>query len=189
MAGGLIMSRVCIFFADGVEEIEGLTVVDMLRRAGISITIVSATGRLEVTGAHHINIKTDALFGDVDYEGTDMLVLPGGMPGAESLGNYRPLCELLKGFHSRGKYIAAICAAPLVLGRLGILEGKKATCFPGFESQLTGAEFSKDRCVIHGNIITSRGMGTAIDFSAELIALLKGRETAENLKEKIMYYA
>lgn len=183
------MPRACVFFADGFEEIEGLTVVDMLRRAGVSVSAVSIMGRLEVTGAHDIKIAADTLYEDEDFKDTDMLVLPGGMPGTTNLGNFRPLCELLMDFNSRGKYIAAICAAPSILGLLGILKGKRATCFPGFENQMTGTELSKDRCVICDNIITSRGPGTAIDFAGELIALLQSREKAEALKEEIVYYA
>ena len=181
------MNRVCIFFANGLEEIEGLTVVDLMRRAGIPVSIISISNSLEIIGAHQIKIAADALFSDMDFTDTEMLVLPGGMPGTTHLAAFAPLCKLLQEFSTSGKYVAAICAAPTVLGELGILKGKKATCYPGMEAKLTGAEASAMPVVIDGNIITSRGMGTAIAFAGELIALLEGRETSDEILESIVY--
>jgi 4-methyl-5(b-hydroxyethyl)-thiazole monophosphate biosynthesis len=181
------MKKVCVFFADGFEEVEGLTVVDMLRRADVAVAAVSITDSLTVVGAHEIKIIADVLYKDVNFNDVDMLVLPGGMPGTKNLGEFLPLCELIKDFHLKGRYIAAICAAPRILGKLGVLKDKKATCFPGYEDDLLDSEFVTDRCVVDANIVTSRGMGTAIDFSAELVALLVNREKAEELKKKIMY--
>ena len=181
------MSKVYIFFADGLEEIEGLTVVDMLRRAGIDISIVSMNGTLSITGSHQIRIGADILLEDVNEADTDMFILPGGLPGTTYLSESETLGAMLKKAAADGKYVAAICAAPSVLGGLGILNGKKATSYPGWEDKLIGAHCRTDRVVVDGNIITSRGMGTAIDFSAELVALLKDRKTADDLKDSIMY--
>lgn len=179
--------KVCIFFADGLEEIEGLTVVDLLRRVDIPISIISITGNKMITGAHDIKIEADILFEDMDFTDTGMLILPGGMPGTKNLKAHEGLCRLLHEFNTKGKYIAAICSAPSVLGQLNILNGKKATCYPGFENQLSGAALSDGNCVTDGNIITSRGMGTAIDFAAEIISIIKNRSVAEALKETIIY--
>lgn len=181
------MANAAIFFADGLEEIEGLTVVDMFRRACIPIDIVSITDQRMVTGSHNIVIQADRLLAELDFDTVDMLILPGGMPGTLHLGECEPLCRQLKHFAGHGKYVAAICAAPSVLGELGILEGRQATCYPGFEKKLTGAQTQEVPVAVDGNVITSRGMGTAIEFAAELIALLKDRETAENLKRSIIY--
>lgn len=181
------MSKVYIFFADGLEEIEGLTVVDLMRRAGIDISIVSMNGTLTVTGSHKIAIGADLLLEDVKDSSADMLVLPGGLPGTTHLAESNVLGEMLKNAAASGKYVAAICAAPSVLGGLGILEGKHATCYPGFEDKLTGALCSTDRVVADGNVITSRGMGTAIEFSEKLISLLKDETTAKELTKSIMF--
>ncbi|MGN0204815.1 MAG: DJ-1 family glyoxalase III [Coprococcus sp.] len=181
------MPNAAIFFADGLEEIEGLTVVDLFRRADIAIDIVSVTDEKTVAGAHNITIQADKILSELDFDAVDMLILPGGMPGTLNLGACEPLCRQLKLFNEQGKYVAAICAAPSVLGQLGILEGRAATCYPGFEKKLTGAITHENPVVVDGNIITSRGMGTAIEFAAELIALLKDRETAEKIKKSIIY--
>ena len=181
------MSKVFIFFADGLEEIEGLTVVDMMRRAGIDISIVSMNGTLKITGSHNIEIGADMLLKDVRSTDGDMFVLPGGLPGTNYLAESAPLAQILKEAAVSGKYVAAICAAPSVLGGLGLLSGKNATCYPGFEDRLTGAKCRTDNVVVDGNIITSRGMGTAIDFSAALVALLTDDSKARALKQSIMF--
>ena len=181
------MSKVYIFFADGLEEIEGLTVVDMLRRVGIDISIVSINGTLKITGSHKIEIGADMLLSDVDVNDGSMFILPGGMPGTTNLGENETVCSILKEAYAAGKYIGAICAAPSVLGNLGFLKGKKATSYPEFLTEEMGATITTDPVVVDGNVITSRGMGTAIEFAAELIALLKDRETAKELKDSIMY--
>ena len=181
------MSRVCIFFAPGLEEIEGLTVVDLMRRADIPIRIVSIGDTLEITGAHGIRITADSRFADMDFSDTEMLVLPGGAPGTCNLNACEPLKTLLRDFYNKGKYIGPICAAPMVLGHLGFLEGRKATCYPGFEKDLIGAVHVTDAAVIDGHIITSRGLGTAIEFAAALIGLLTDEATAEDIKKSVMY--
>ena len=179
--------KVCVFLADGFEEIEGLTVVDLLRRAEVDVTTVSIMKRNLIHGAHGIDVVADCLFEEKEYGEEDMLVLPGGMPGTTYLGEHRKLNEILKKFHNEQKYLAAICAAPSVFGKAGFLKGRKATCYPSMENTLEGAEFVDDEVVRSGHIITSRGMGTAIEFSMMIIEVLKGKETAEELKKAIVY--
>lgn len=181
------MAKVYIFLADGFEEIEALTVVDLLRRANIDIVTISMTGNMLVTGSHRITTVAEALFNNLDYSDADMLVLPGGMPGTKNLGEHPGLDALLKDFAAKKKKIAAICAAPRVLGTKGLLEGKKATCYPGYEEMLQGAKIMKEDVVVDGNIITSRGMGTAIDFSLAIIRKLKGAEEAKRISDQIQY--
>lgn len=181
------MAKVYLFLAEGFEEIEGLTVVDLLRRAGIDITMVSISGDRKVTGSHQITTIADALFEEVDYSDADMLVLPGGMPGTLHLQEHEGLDGLLRDFAVRNKSIAAICAAPRVLGSKGLLEGKKATCYPGHEDQLLGAYVMNTAVVQDGNITTSKGMGTSIDFSLSLISMLRGAEEAKRIAQSIQY--
>lgn len=183
------MSRVFVFLADGFEEIEGLTVVDILRRAQLETVMVSVTGKKEVTGSHGIIVLADALFEEIDAETGALYVLPGGMPGTRYLAEHEGLSALLTKAASDGKKVAAICAAPSVLGGLGILKGKTAVCYPGFEEKLEGAEVTKNPVEVSGNVITSRGMGTAIPFALELTAQLKDRETAEELGRSIIWNA
>ena len=179
--------QVCVFLADGFEEIEGLTVVDLLRRAEVEVTTVSITESLMIHGAHGINVMADRLFDEMKYDDQDMLVLPGGMPGTLNLGAHEGLKEELEKAFAKGKYLAAICAAPSVLGKYGFLEGKKATSYPGFEAQMPGAEYVCAPVVVDGKIITSRGMGTAIPFSLALIEQLVDIETAQKLGKGIIY--
>lgn len=181
------MAEACIFFADGLEEIEGLTVVDLFRRANISIDIVSINGTYKIKGAHNIEIKADKLFEEDDFSDTKIFILPGGMPGTTNLGAFEPLCDLLAKANEAGKYIAAICAAPSVLGKLHLLEGKAATCYPGFENMLIGAHCKKEKVVADGNAVTSRGMGTAIEFAGKMIEILRDKETADALLKSIIY--
>lgn len=181
------MAKVYIFLADGFEEIEALTVVDVLRRAKIDISMVSVTGSELVTGAHGITTVADLKFDDTDYRDGDMLVLPGGMPGTVNLSKHDGLSRLLKEFHEKGKDLAAICAAPRILGTKGLLTGRSATCYPGNEESLLGARFQEADVVIDGNIVTSRGMGTAIDFSLALVRKLTNEAEAGKLAEAIQY--
>jgi 4-methyl-5(b-hydroxyethyl)-thiazole monophosphate biosynthesis len=181
------MSKVYIFLADGFEDIEGLTVVDLMRRAGIEIETVSIKDTKEVTTSHQIRLLTDRTFGETDFADADMLVLPGGMPGTKYLGEYQPLTDLLTDFYEKGGRIAAICAAPTVFGKLGFLNGRKATAYPSCMEGLTGAEAVEDRVVVDGNVTTSRGLGTAIDFSLCLIGQLLGQEKAAKISESIVY--
>ena len=181
------MSKVYVFMADGTEEVEALTVVDLLRRAKIEVVTVSVMGRKQIVSSHKIGIETDELFGESEYSDGDMIVLPGGMPGTNYLKEHEGLRETLFAYRTEGKYLAAICAAPLVYGCNGMLEGKKAICYPGFEAELKGALVTDAPVVTDGTFITSKGLGTAIDFSLELIAVLAGRETAKNVAEAVQY--
>lgn len=183
------MINVFIFFAEGFEETEGLTVVDILRRAGIAIRTVSITKSKMVTSSHKVTLKADMTFDQVPFEKADMLILPGGMPGTKNLLSHIELCDCLRDFHEKGKMIGAICAAPMVLGENGILEGKKAVCYPGFEEHLKGAEILTEEAVQDGNIITSRGLGTAIEFSLTIVAHFMGKEKADEIKKAIIYKA
>jgi 4-methyl-5(b-hydroxyethyl)-thiazole monophosphate biosynthesis len=132
------MKKIFIHFADGFEEIEAITPVDVLRRAGCDVITISITGKKDVHGAHGITVMADKVFDDVNYAQADMIVLPGGQPGSNNLNKHEELKKQIKAFHEQGKFVAAICAAPLVLGSMGILKGRKATCFPGVEPQLLG---------------------------------------------------
>lgn len=181
------MSKVYVFFADGFEEIEGLTVVDMLRRVGVETVMVSVNDSKTVTGAHGIVIQADGVFTDYSYEDGTMAVLPGGMPGTNHLMAHVGLKEVLLSYHREKKYLAAICAAPSVLGMNGLLTGRHATCYPGFEEKLLGAKTMPDAVVMDGTIITSRGMGTAIAFGAALVSVLVNDEAAEDLLKAIQY--
>lgn len=163
------MSKIGVFFADGCEEIEGLTVVDLARRGGLECVAISINGKDEVTGSHSITFKADAKASDVDFDSLDGIVLPGGLPGTYNLRDSETVQEIIKKFASEEKLVAAICAAPSVLGGAGLLVGKKATCNPGWEEHLKGATCVTDNAVKDGNIITSRGMGTAMDFGLAIL--------------------
>ena len=181
------MGKVYVFLADGFEEIEGLTVVDILRRAGIDTVMASIGTKREVKGSHGIVIGTDCIFDEVDADAADMLVLPGGMPGTRYLAEHKGLAELLLKADREGRKIAAICAAPSVLGGLGLLKGRRAACYPGFEEKLTGAEVTFDPVAVDGNVTTSRGMGTAIPFALSLVEQLAGEEKADELGRGIIW--
>lgn len=182
-----MMSKVCIFFATGYEEIEALTVVDLLRRQGIDTEMVSVTGERTVTGSHEIPVVMDRLLEEVDFGQVDMLVLPGGMPGTKNLEACGSLMEQVDKFAASGKAVCAICAAPSILGHRGILKGKRATAFPGFEEQLEGAIVAREPAVRDGNIITGRGMGCAIAFGLAIVEYFTDQETVRELAEKIVY--
>lgn len=181
------MKKVGIFMADGCEEIEGLTVVDIVRRAKLEMTTISITDKKGVTSSHNVTFLTDALASEVDFDGFDAIVLPGGMPGTLNLGASDMVNKVIKKFAGEGKIVAAICAAPSVLGAAGLLEGRHATCHPGFEEKLTGAITSEDAVVVDGNIITSRGMGTAIDFGLAIVDCLTDfdEEVVEHVKKEL----
>lgn len=181
------MSEVYVFLADGFEEIEGLTVVDLLRRADIGVETVSIMGRKVITGSHDIKIEADILFEEADFATAEMLVLPGGLPGTDYLKAHKGLREQILAFDGEGRQLAAICAAPTVFGALGLLTGKKATCYPTMEEGLTGAEVVRESTVTDGAITTGRGMGAAIDFSLRLIEILRDKRTADMTAEKIVY--
>ena len=174
-----------LFLANGFEEIEALCPLDLLRRAGLSVTTVGIGGEC-ICGSHGITVHADipdTLFAD---RAPDMIILPGGMPGAANLDASRTVDAAVRVAARRGAYLAAICAAPLVLGRRGLLAGKRATCFPGFEGELQGAELANTRVVRDGNVITAAGMGVALDFGLALVAALKGEDTADALRRAVL---
>ncbi len=171
--------KVAVCLADGFEEMEALGVADVLRRAGLAVSLLSFSGCHRVVGSHGIRVEADQLMEEADLASFTMLVLPGGMPGAANLAGHKGLHEWLLEFSRReDKYLAAICAAPMVLGRLGILEGRKATCYPGFENQLPGAVLMHEGIVEDGRIVTAKGAGWAVLFALRLVVLLAGREKA-----------
>lgn len=172
-----------LFLDNGFEEIEALTTVDLLRRAQIAVTTVSITGKPMVLGAHSIAVAADCLFDDVDFSDAEMLILPGG---ASHLEDCQALCDLLLKHNEQNKMIAAICYAPSVLGRLGILEGKQATCYPGFEKYL-GESYIGGLVVESKNIITAKGPGLSSDFAFCLIEKLKGSEVADKVYDEAQY--
>lgn len=178
--------RACVFLADGFEEIEGLTVVDILRRAGVETRTVSITERRLVTGSHQIPVTADSCIKETVFQRQNFWYCRRNA-GNQISGRCRPLTELLLQFFREGRKVAAICAAPSVLGGLGILEGKKAACYPGFEDKLKGAEVVFDQVVRDGNVTTSRGMGTAIPFALDLVSQLVSEEKAQELKTGIIY--
>ena len=181
------MSRTAIFFATGYEEIEALTVVDILRRAGEEITMGSVTDERSVTSSHGVEVTMDKVLSEVNFDETDVIVLPGGMPGTKNLEACAALMEQVDAFVQAGKSVAAVCAAPSILGHRGHLNGKKACSFPDMESQLEGAEVLREPAVIDGNIITGRGMGAAIPFGLAILEKLQGKEAAEAMGRKIVY--
>lgn len=181
------MKTFYLFLADGFEEIEALTPVDVLRRAGLSVKTVSIADRQAVVGAHGVPVVADVMFDEVDEQDAEMIILPGGMPGAANLDAHAGLSELIFRFAAAGKPLAAICAAPLVYGKRGLLKGKKATCYPGFENYLegieeyTGALVQKD-----GNFITAKGPGAALEFAFAIVEAFCGVETVNGLKRDMM---
>jgi 4-methyl-5(b-hydroxyethyl)-thiazole monophosphate biosynthesis len=180
------MKKVMIHFADGFEEVEAITPVDVLRRAGCEVVMVSVTGKKEVTSKRGVVVMTDKNFNEINYDEADMIVLPGGQPGANNLNKHEGLKKQIINFNTQGKFIAAICAAPLVLGSAGILKGKKATCFPGTESLLTGANCTGRPVETDGNIITGKGPGVALAFSLALVEKLQGKPVADEVKEAMI---
>ena len=179
--------KVCLHLADGFEEIEAISVVDILRRAGIAVEMVSIMENKEVVGAHNIKVVADVLFENVDYTDVNMIILPGGGGGTQNMAEHAGLTQQLTTQAREGKWIAAICAAPTILGKLGLLTGKSATCYPGCEPQLTGADVScSARVIVDGKIITSRGPGTSFEFGLKIVAVLKGLELANSLKEQMI---
>ena len=180
------MKKVFIFLAEGFEETEAVATMDVMLRGGLDLTSVSVTGNLLVAGAHGIAVKADALFEEADFSSGDMLVLPGGMPGASNLNAHEGVKNLLKHYATEDKKIAAICAAPLVLGGLNLLKGKNATAYPGFESTLKGAAFVNSPVVKDGNIITGRGPGLAFQFGLAIVEELQGKAKADEVAEDLL---
>ena len=176
---------VYMFLAEGFEEIEALCPLDLLRRAGVEITTVGV-GSKTVMGAHGIGVVADMTEDELYDFSADMIILPGGMPGTLNLNASDKVHKAIGEAVKNGSYIAAICAAPSILGELGLLRGKEAICYPGFEKKLDGAKISKKRVVADGKIITAAGMGVALDFGLALVELLCGKEEAEALRKGVI---
>jgi 4-methyl-5(b-hydroxyethyl)-thiazole monophosphate biosynthesis len=173
--------RILLFLAEGFEEIEAVAPIDVFRRAGIDVTTVSVSDKLTVTGAHGIGVNADVIFEKADLSGDFLIYLPGGMPGTTNLDNHTGLKKLIEKQAAKGATIAAICAAPSILGKMGLLKEKEAICYPGFESFLTDAKISSSTIVKSGNILTAKGPGVAIPFALKIVEELKGKDTAQQV--------
>lgn len=181
------MKKGIILFADGVEECEGLIVVDLLRRAHVEIDIASLNEQSEITSSHGVQIICNKHLNNVDFDNYDILILPGGMPGTKVLKENNTVLKQVKEFYSTGRKVAAICAAPSVLAEAGILEGKKATVHPNFQEDMKGALLMDREVVVDGEITTAWGLGAAIPFGLELVSQLVDSETAIQIKDAIGY--
>ena len=177
-----------VFLADGFEEIEALAPIDVMRRAGLSVTTVSVTDSLTVTGAHGIPVVADTLFAQCDYADAALLFLPGGLPGATNLQAHTGLFQLLTAKASQPDVIiSAICAAPLVLGGLGLLQGKKATCYPGFEDTMQGAHYTAAKVTVDGHIFTACGPGAAWELGFTFVEHFCGADKADALRSGMQF--
>ena len=183
------MKTIFVFLAEGFEEIEALTPVDVLRRAGLSVQTVSVMDEQVVAGAHGVTVLADKMFAEINPEDAEMILLPGGLPGATNLDAHEGLSQLILDFAEADKPLAAICAAPLVLGNRGLLQGKKATCYPGFETYLQGAEYTAALVEKDGNIITGKGPGAAMEFAFAIVEKYCGMDKVNELKQGMMIQA
>ena len=183
------MKTIYVFLAEGFEEIEALTPVDVLRRAGLSVKTVSVMDKYIVTGAHGVPVLADVMFDEVFAEDVEMILLPGGLPGATNLDAHEGLAGMILNFAKAEKPLAAICAAPLVFGNRGLLEGKKATCYPGFETYLKGAQYTAALVEKDGNFITGKGPGAAMEFAFAIVEKYCGIDKVNELKQGMMIQA
>ena len=177
-----------VFLAEGFEEIEALAPVDVMRRAGLSVTIVSVTDNLVVKGSHGIPVVADVLFNEPDYADAALLFLPGGLPGATNLAAHEGVCALLTSKAAQDEVIvSAICAAPLVLGGLGLLQGKQATCYPGFEDTMLGATYTTAKVTVDGHVFTACGPGAAWELGFTFVEHFCGVEKADELRKGMQF--
>ena len=183
------MAKVYVFLANGFEDVEALIPVDVLRRGGVDVTTVSVVEDSQIVeSAHGVQLFADALFGDCDFSDADLLLLPGGMPGASNLYAHEGLCAALKAHGAAGRRIGAICAAPaVVLAPLGLLEGRRATCYPGFEQALEGAAYTGDLVTVDGNITTAEGPAAAFPYAYELLSQLVNKQVSDQVAEGMRY--
>lgn len=178
------MKTIFVFLITGFEEIEALATVDILRRAGLNVQTVSLTGELSVTGSHQIEVTADTRLEDADMENAEMLVLPGGTP---AYSDHEGLKRAIRKFYDNGGKVAAICASPMVFGILGILKGRKATCYPGFEKYLEGATLQTDQpVVVDGNVVTGRGPGLTIEFALTLVEIIAGKSQRDAVAAQLL---
>lgn len=180
------MKTICIFLADGFEEVEAMTPVDVLRRAGLVIKTVSVKDDHTVIGAHGVPMIADMVIAQLETKDIEMIILPGGMPGSVNLDSNHALDNLIMKFAEEGKPISAICAAPMVLGKRGLLQGKRATCYPGFDKFLNGAEYTANLVEVDGNYITGKGPGAAMKFSFAIVEKYCGKQKVDELKAAMM---
>ena len=184
------MAKVYVFLADGFEDVEALIPIDVLRRGGVEVVTVSTTDFPLVESAHGVNIEADLQFEQCDFSDADLRMLPGGMPGASNLYAHEGVCQAVMAQFAAGKKIAAICAAPaVVLAQLGVLDGKKATCYPGFEKALAeaGATYTADLVTVDGNITTGEGPAAAFPYAYELLAQLVDKQTSDQIAEGMRF--
>lgn len=192
------MSKLAVFFAEGYEEIEALTVVDICRRCGLEVDMVAVPGVASesdaaaheerwVKSSHNVTVQMDKTIGQVNFDEYDMLVLPGGKLGTENLEAHEELMAQVDAFYQGGRYVAAICAAPSILGHRGILKGRKACCYPGFESQLEGADVTNGPVEISDKVVTARGMGASVDFALAIAGIFCGQDKADEMAKTICY--
>lgn len=182
------MARVYEFLADGFEDIEALAPVDILRRGGVDVKTVSIMGRREVVSAHHVSVVADVLFEEVaDFGTASLLLLPGGMPGAAHLDGHAGVKAALVAQDKRGARIGAICAAPMVLGRLGLLRGRRATCYPGFEQYLEGARYTQEIVTVDGNITTGEGPAASLEYGYQLLSYFVPEAQVKSVRDGMMY--
>jgi len=178
------MKTIFVFLTTGFEEIEALGTVDVLRRAELNVKTVSLTGDKQVMASHGVPVTADLLFEEADFSGVEMLVLPGGTP---KFDEHEGMKKVVLDFANKGENVAAICASPMVFGGLGLLEGKKATCYPGFEKYLKGAILQTDKAVVvDGNIITGRGPGLTIDFALKLVEIIAGQAKSDEVAKQLL---
>lgn len=180
------MKSICIFLATGFEEVEALFPLDILRRGGLEVKTVSVTGEKFVMGAHGVPVGADVLFEDLNPEDVEMIVLPGGLPGATNLDAHAGLDQLIMAFAEAKKPLAAICASPLVFGKRGLLKGKKATCYPGFDKYLEGAEYTGNKVEVVENIITGKGPGAAWEFGFTILEKYAGAKKAQEVRSGML---
>ena len=179
------MKKVIVFLAEGFEEIEAISIIDVLRRAEVSVTTVSISKEKQVKGAHNVPVVADKLFDEVNFASYDMIVLPGGMPGAKNLQEHEGVKKQVEVFE-KDKHVGAICAAPMVLGGMGLLKGRRATCYPGFEAELIGATITNEEVTVDGNIITGKGPAFAMKFALQLVETLAGKATRNEVSNGLL---
>lgn len=181
------MTKTVMLFAEGFEEVEAITVVDLLRRAGIGCDMIALDDTETVTGSHDIGVRVSGALRGVDLDGYDALLLPGGQPGTRNLAADERVLDALRRFQAAGKLTAAICAAPTVLAKAGVLDGRRAVCYPGLEPQLSGRVGGDGPVEVDGTVITSRGVGTAIPFALAIVEYYLGEEKARELARAVVY--
>ena len=179
------MSRVAVILADGFEEVEAMSIIDVLRRAGIE-TVIAGLHEGRITSARKVNVVPDTTVAAVKADDFDMIVLPGGQPGTDNMNADARVKELIRDFSKKGKLVGAICAAPIVLAGAGVLQGKRVTSYPGYKDVLSGAIYEEKPVVVDGNVITSRGPGTALAFALALVERLAGKDRAQKIREAML---